>query len=530
MTARTILIAGAGLGGLTAAACLLRMGHDVHVFEQAPQLGEVGAGIQISANAGRVFDFLGIEDKVAEAGALPDEYRFRTFDTGEVLQTIRFGERYLGTYGVPYVVIHRADLHTILVDAVKALRPDAIRTGNRVMGFDETDDGVTLHIDGKPSVKGDLVIGADGIRSAVRSKILGPSEADFTGDSVWRVLVKSEDLPPEYRTNCVEIFVGPGRHAVIYPLRRGELINLVGCVEQASWDEESWTAKRPWTEMRADFQGWNAQVSTIIDKAPRDECYRWVLKNRRPVTNWSSSHATLLGDAAHPTLPYMAQGAAMSIEDGAVLARALDQEADIPAALQLYQRNRIGRTTKVVEESTMNRALFHMPNMEELRGLLRQARTSMQSANAWLFSYDALQGRAGLRSAPRQLHQNAVSAVLVHPLPPGLDGVAGLGRPQCLGELLNKGSSLDRGVAVARGGRNREPLQGFRVAFLQPRAFDVEESEFKLRRCVPALRRDFVQAGSLGRDWPPYRYRSDTSRRDCAPPPRSPGLRPPDRA
>ena len=389
MTSRRILIAGAGLGGLTAAACLIKQGHDVTVYEQAPQLGEVGAGIQISANAGRVFDYLEIEDKVAQAGVLPAEYRFRTFDTGEVLQTIRFGERYWNAYGVPYVVIHRADLHAILVDCVRALRPDAIRTGWRATRVEETDSGVTLHFDGQPSQSGDLVIGADGIRSVVRTHILGASEPDYTGDSVWRIVVEADKLPPEARTDCVEIFVGPGRHAVIYPLRQGRLINLVGCVEQASWDEESWTAKRPWQEMRDDFTGWNPMVNSIIDTATKDECYRWVLKNRKPVHNWSSRFATLLGDAAHPTLPYMAQGAAMAIEDGAVLSRALQQEAEIPDALQLYQRNRTERAARVVNESSINRNLFHLPSMEVLRAEFEK-RDFNKERSTWLFSYDPM--------------------------------------------------------------------------------------------------------------------------------------------
>ncbi|MFT8245564.1 FAD-dependent monooxygenase [Roseomonas sp. BN140053] len=388
MSKKSILIAGAGLGGLAAAACLLKKGHDVQVFEQAPVLSEVGAGIQISVNAGRVFEYIGIEDAIARAGALPAEYRFRTFDTGEVLQRITFGDAYTAKHGIPYISIHRADLHAILVDAVRALKPDAIHIGQRATHYEEDADGATLFFAEHPPVRGDVVIGADGIKSVIRNQILGPAEADYTGDSVWRIMVPAEKLPPEYRTDSVEIFVGPGRHAVIYPLRQGKLINLVGAVEQASWDQESWTAARPWTEMRDDFQGWNAMVTAIIEAAPRDECYRWVLKNRKPVSNWSAGRATLMGDAAHPTLPYMAQGAAMAIEDGAVLARALDERDDVPAALQLYQRNRIERTSRVVEESNRNRELFHMPSMEALRENFAK-RDFNAERTGWVFSYDA---------------------------------------------------------------------------------------------------------------------------------------------
>jgi salicylate hydroxylase len=389
VTPKRILIAGAGLGGLTAAACLLKRGHDVTVFEQAPVLGEVGAGIQISANAGRVFQHIGIAEAVEQAGFMPVEYRFRTFDTGDVLQRIELGERYRATHGLPYVTIHRADLHAILVNAVQRLDPNAIRTDSRVVGYEESADGAVLHVAGQPPHRGDLIVGADGIKSVIREQVLGHSQAEYTGDAVWRAIVPLEDLPEEHRSACTDIWVGPGRHAVTYPLRGGQLMNFVGAVEYPHLEEESWTAARPWSEMRADFQGWNPMITEIIERAPRGECYRWVLKNRAPVSNWSTKRATLLGDSAHPTLPYMAQGAAMAIEDAAVLFRALDREDDIAAALNLYQRNRIERTSRVVNESTRNRAMFHMENMDELRAAFAKRDMSAERS-AWVFSYDAL--------------------------------------------------------------------------------------------------------------------------------------------
>jgi salicylate hydroxylase len=384
---RRILVAGGGLGGLTVAACLLKRGHDVRVFEQAPQLGEVGAGIQVSANAGRVMAHIGVADRVAEAGFLPDHYRFRTFDDGSVLQAIELGARYRATHGQPYVTIHRADLHTVLVDAVRGLRADAIETGARVTRFEEDETGVTLHFDGRASERADLVIAADGIKSVLREQILGHAQADDTGDAVWRVIVPMEDLPPMARETSTDIWVGPGRHAVTYPLRRGTLMNFVGAVEYPTLEAESWTTARPWAEMRDDFLGWNPMIGAIIEAAPRGECYRWVLKNRTPVRNWSTRFATLMGDAAHPTLPYMAQGAAMAIEDALVLARALDMDAEIPAALDRYQRNRVDRTARVVTESTENRKLFHMPSMEDLRASFAKRNMSGER-NGWLFSYD----------------------------------------------------------------------------------------------------------------------------------------------
>jgi salicylate hydroxylase len=382
-----ILIAGAGLGGLTAAACLLKAGFDVEIYEQAPQLGEVGAGIQISANAGRVMRHIGVLDKLIAAGVTPEEYRFRTFHEGDVLQTIPLGTGYVAKHGVPYVTIHRADLHAILVDAVRALKPDAIHVDSAVTGLAEDGDGITLDVAKRGRIKADALIGADGIKSVIRPLIVGPTEAVYSGDVVWRVTVPMEDMPPEMRTERTEIWVGPGRHAVTYALRKGTLLNFVGCVEYNKLEEESWVTPRPWVEMHQDFQGWHPFITTIIERAPRNECYRWALKIRKPITNWSSKRATLLGDSAHPTLPYMAQGAAMAMEDGAVVARAFQQAGSVPEAISLYQRNRIERTTRIVNESSANRELFHLPRIEDIRNSFAK-RDMNAERTAWLFSYD----------------------------------------------------------------------------------------------------------------------------------------------
>lgn len=381
-----VLIAGAGIGGLTGAACLLQAGIDVQVFEQAPVLSEVGAGIQISANAGRVYRHLGLMDQVRAAGAVPALYRFRMFDSGEVLQTIPLGAGYEARHGVPYVTIHRADLHALLVDRVRSLKPDAIRLGVAVSGYENAQDGAVLRT-AQGEMPGAAVIGADGIRSAIRAQLLGATQADYTGDCVWRAMVRTETLPPEHRTDCVDIWVGPHRHAVTYPLRGGALTNFVGCVEYAGVPEESWTVARPWAEMQADFTGWHPMIGALIDHADREQCYRWSLRIRPPVENWTDGRVTLLGDAAHPTLPYMAQGAAMAVEDAVVLARALSGGAPVPQALAAYQQARLARTTRIVTESTANRALFHQPDRDRLRAAFA-ARDMNAERSAWLFSYD----------------------------------------------------------------------------------------------------------------------------------------------
>ncbi|MCV0395570.1 MAG: FAD-dependent monooxygenase [Rhizobiaceae bacterium] len=384
-----VLVAGAGIGGLTAAICLMRADIPARVFEQAAVLGEIGAGIQVSANAGRVYRDIGLMDAIEAAGALPETYRFRMFDDGAVLQEIPLGEAYRARHGVPYVTIHRADLHSILVDAVHRLAVDAVRLGARVDDFTQDGAGIVLRLAGGETICGVALVGADGVKSTVRRLLIGDPPARYTGDAVWRAIVPAEALPPAYRDNAVDIWVGPGRHAVTYPLRGGRFVNFVGCVEHPGFEDESWTTAHPWEEMRDDFAGWHPRIGAIIEAADRGQCYRWALRIREPADNWSDGRVTLLGDAAHATLPYMAQGAAMAVEDAAVLARCLCAGDPVVDAIGRYQRNRIPRTTRIVNESTANRALFHLPDRQALRDAF--ARRDMNAERtAWLFSYDAL--------------------------------------------------------------------------------------------------------------------------------------------
>lgn len=384
-----VLIAGGGIGGMTAAGCLLKADIDVEVLEQAPALGEVGAGIQLSANPMRVLRHLGLVERLRAAGYQPSSYQFRMYDTAEVLQEIPLGPDYEERHGVPYLSVHRADLLDALIAAVVAQKADAVTLAAEITDFTEDDTGVTVRLSDGQERRGDVLIGADGIKSLVRARILGQTPVSYTGDQSWRILVPAERLPAELRPTTVNICVGPGKHGVVYPIRADGLINMVGCVEYETWDDESWTSRRPWGEMKADFAGWHENIQAIIDHADRDECFRWAMNNRPPVTNWSTSRVTLLGDAAHPSLPYMAQGGAMAIEDGAVLARALASGCPVADALQLYQRNRVERTTRVVNESSANRAMFHLPSEAALRDAF--ARRNMNAErNAWLFSYDPI--------------------------------------------------------------------------------------------------------------------------------------------
>jgi salicylate hydroxylase len=389
LTQRKILVAGAGLGGLAAASCLLKAGHDVEVYEQAPQLGEVGAGIQVSANAMHVLRDLGLEPEIRSAGVHPGAYVFRLHDTGEVIQRFSLSEEHESLHGAPYTQLHRADLHDILAAKARSLKSDVVRLGHTVTGFTETRDGVELAFADGTSARGDLLIAADGLKSVIRRQIFGDVPASYTGDIAWRIVVPVERLPPGLLEPVMNVFMGPGGHAVCYYVRGGQLVNFVGIVETERPSEESWTVKRPWEDLKADYRGWHPIIQTVIDAADRDQCFVWALHNRPPIHNWSTARVTLLGDSAHPTLPYLAQGAAMAIEDGAVLARALALRADLAEALQLYQRNRIGRTARIVTQSSDNRRLFHLPSVADMRAEFSR-RDEGADRNTWLYSYNPL--------------------------------------------------------------------------------------------------------------------------------------------
>lgn len=389
MAEKKILIVGAGLGGLAAASCLLKAGFDVEVYEQTPMLAEVGAGIQMSANPMHVLRHLGLEADVLRLGVQPGAYVFRLHDTGEVIQDFPLAAEHQRQHGAPYVQLHRADLHELLARAASNLKPDLIRLNHRAAGFTETERGVTLHFADGSTAEGDILIGADGLKSTVARQIVGEIPATYTGDGAWRITVPIERLPKPFLPQVMSVFMGPGGHAVCYYLRGGALLNFVGIIETELASEESWTQKFPWEMLKKDYEGWHPAIQTIIDAADHDQCYRWSLHNRPPVRNWSTRRATILGDAAHATLPYLAQGAAMAIEDGAVLARALRQEDDIAAALDLYQRNRVDRTARIVETSTQNRRLFHLPTQDAIRAEFSK-RNEGESRNRWLYSYNPL--------------------------------------------------------------------------------------------------------------------------------------------
>lgn len=384
-----VLIAGAGIGGLTVAACLLTKGYRVKIFEASSELGEIGAGIQNSANAVKILYSLGLKDELEKVIVRPQAYNFRAFDSAEIIQTMPLGKAHEEKFGAPYYQIHRADIHSILANKVLQLSPDCITLNAKVIGFEEDADSVTLNMADGSSAKGDILIGADGIKSAVRTQIAGDVPADYTGQVAWRALIDADKLPKNFLEKNIDVWCGPGNHAVVYYLRGGSVLNFVGLVAHDDWTEEGWTIKCPWEDLKAEYEGWHPIIQTIIDAADKDQCFRWALNNRKPLPFWSTKRATLLGDSAHPTLPYLAQGAVMAIEDSAVLTRCLEQSDSIENALNLYQRNRIERTTRIVNESTANGTLFQQKSVAALREAFSKRNIDKERSD-WLYSYDPL--------------------------------------------------------------------------------------------------------------------------------------------
>jgi 2-polyprenyl-6-methoxyphenol hydroxylase-like FAD-dependent oxidoreductase len=386
-----VLIAGGGIGGLAAALALLRRGFDVDVYEQAGELREVGAGVQLSANGVRVLHELGVHEALRALACEAAGKEVRLWKTGQTWQLFDLSAISAGRYGFPYYLVYRPDLLAVLADGVRCEKPEAIHLDARCTGVEPSASGVRLRLE-RGEARGDVLVGADGVHSRIRAAIFGPDQPQFTGFVAWRGTIPMEKLPDRMRRLVGTNWIGPGSHVVHYPVHRGEYMNFVGNVERDDWRVESWTARGTREECHADFDGWHADIHTMIDHI--DTPYKWALMGRAPMEGWSVGRVTLLGDACHPALPAYAQGAAMALEDGYILARALDGAgADIGQALVRYENARKERTAKVVHGSAENMRRFQNRAMAEPAGAQEYvdrewSEERVKSRYEWLFAYD----------------------------------------------------------------------------------------------------------------------------------------------
>jgi 2-polyprenyl-6-methoxyphenol hydroxylase-like FAD-dependent oxidoreductase len=386
-----VLVAGGGIGGLAAALALVRQGFEVTVLEQAPEIGEIGAGIQLGPNAFHAFDALGVGDK-ARGRAVYTDYMVMHDALDEYqVGKIPTGEAFLKRFGNPYAVIHRQDIHNSLLEGAQETGKVQFITNTRVERVEQVGDTVTVHCTNGKSYTGQALIGADGGKSVVRAQYVNDPPR-VTGHVVYRAVVEKKDFPENLQWNAASIWVGPNCHLVHYPLRGGEQYNVV--VTFHSRDKEEWSVREgSREEVQSYFEGICAKARQLID-LPKD-WKRWATADREPIGQWTFGRATLLGDAAHPTLQYLAQGACMALEDAVTLGEALrvhgtSDGSDFAAAFEHYQRSRIARTARIVLSAREMGRIFHAKGVERLvRNDLWKGRSQdrFYDAMEWLYGW-----------------------------------------------------------------------------------------------------------------------------------------------
>ncbi|UUX94985.1 FAD-dependent monooxygenase [Aquabacterium sp. J223] len=379
-----VAIIGAGIGGLTAAASLHRRGCEVAVYEKASQLGEVGAGLQLAPNAIKVLRSLDLEDALRAVGAEPKVRLSLKWDDGSVRAREQFMGQMQERYGARYHTAHRADLHRLLLSKVPE---DRVHTGRQCVALDADGDVASARFADGQAIEADVILGADGIHSVVRDALFGPAEARFTHQICWRIILPmaelaacADSLPTPLDGSEYTGWLGPNGHVLFYPLRGGELLNVfAGRVEPHGWADESWAVRSNVDKLIEAYRGWNEGLLAVFRRA--SECFKWGIYDRDPLQRWARGRAALLGDAAHPMMPTLAQGAAISMEDGAAVARHLaDGAADPVAALAAYERERQPRASRVqlqARQQFLNNQLVPPPPPLPVD---------------WIYGHDAVQG------------------------------------------------------------------------------------------------------------------------------------------
>ncbi len=383
-----IAVIGGGIGGLTAARALLRRGLEVAVYEAAPELKEIGAGVALGPNAMKALRSLDLEDAVRAVAWESEFQQLRNWHSGRIISRTPRTAR----FGATGCTAHRADL----LDVLSAFLPkEIVKLGARCVSVETTDHGASARFADGSEIEADVIVGADGIHSAVRASLFGPDAPRFTGKICYRCLVPVDAIPGGMSSTDNATWLGPHGAVVVYLVRRGELVNVAAHYDNDSWTEESWIRECTRAEVTDNYRGWHPDMLRIFSASER--LYKWALYDRDPLPRWTKGRATILGDAAHPMLPYLGQGACQAMEDGCVLATALASMPDDPrAALQLYERVRLPRASRVVLTARARGEDNHLVSpwaalkRDALIAIRRRFGTDPSGRGAaWIFDYDA---------------------------------------------------------------------------------------------------------------------------------------------
>ena len=386
----SFVISGGGIGGLASALVLAQDGHAVTVLEQAAAFGEIGAGIQLGPNIFRMFDYMGLTEAVNRVAFFPPGLSMNDVRTGERIVRVKLGDLARATYGFPYGVIYRADLHRLLLQACQTRSNISLRTLAKVESFEQSAEGVSVCLAGGESLQGSALIGADGLWSKIREAVVGDGKPRVSGHVALRAVLRRDQVPIRLWSDDVTLWGGEKTHLVHYPLRRGELFNLVAVFHSNKYDE-GWNSFGDSAELNERFAEACPPVRDLLGKI--DTWKMWVLCDREPVKNWSDRRVTLLGDAAHPMLQYLAQGAGQAIEDAVVLREALRfTRGDVPHAFQKYQQARYLRVGRVQLTARLYGDIYHASGVQrELRNQLFQSGTESAGFTGLKWMYDGIE-------------------------------------------------------------------------------------------------------------------------------------------
>lgn len=389
-----VIIAGAGMGGLTLAAALLQKGFDVDIYEQSPELREVGAGLWISANGGRVMEAIGLKQAMEAINLPPHDRVVRFWKTGEQ-RSVYNRDANASKADHTLVQVLRAELQRILYEAVVKLKPDAVHFGMRSTGARTVGGRAQLLFEDGSFAEGDVVVGCDGAHSRVRQSIFGPAPARYTGANAWRGIAPMDRLKPQHREPLASTWIGPTAHVTTYPVQRNgeEFVSFSAQVDSEIWQTESWSERGELADALKDFEGWNQDILDLFINS--ENLFRWGLFVRDPLDRWSEGRVTLVGDACHSMTPYLGMGVNMTMEDAYVLARCLEKTpGDVEGALKRYDAARVERANRTKAQSLEMLSIFHSPELanSETAWPYIERQWSSQAVRErydWLLAYDA---------------------------------------------------------------------------------------------------------------------------------------------